>query len=129
MACPNCDAETVAFDVPAELRAHAPGEAPTVAICTRCLVLDRGAAGGAPDFERIASDFPDGDAGRAMALAVGLLVDSVALHRHSVSELFERVADDGVDPWLVLERLARAGSIDTDADLDRIRRQLEQLQG
>ena len=129
MDCPTCDGPAIPFSVPGDLREFAPGETRAVAICVRCLELASADEPPAetPDFSRIASDFPDGEAGAAMVLAVGLLVDSLVLHRAEVTALFERVQDEGVDPWLVLERLARAGSVDPDADLDRLRRQLDQL--
>jgi hypothetical protein len=64
-----------------------------------------------------------------MALAVGLLVDSLALNREAVGELLDRVGDGGADPWLVLERLELSPTVDPDADIERARRQLEQLLG
>lgn len=131
MDCPVCGARTVRFDVPEAHRAHAPDGAGSVAVCPDCLTLSpvEGEAP-APDeaaFDRILESFPDGDGGAAMALAAGLLVDSLALNRGAVTALFDAVSDAGEDPWLVLERLAAAGSVQPDADLGRLRRQLEQL--
>lgn len=132
MDCPACGAAKLAFRVPPELREYAPdGDEPdseSIAICPDCLLL--GSATEAPatnDFSPILDSFPDGEAGSATALGVGLLVDSLALNRDAVAACFKYAGDRGVDPWLVLERLAAAGSVQSDADLDRAQRQLEQL--
>ncbi len=128
MECPACGEPTVAFAVPEAYREHAPGDA--AAICTVCLTLAEVEDGPDPKeaaFSEIVESFPEGEAGAAMALAVGLLVDSLVLNRDSVTDLFEAVADEGGDPWLVLERLAAAGTVQPDADLGKLRRQLDQL--
>lgn len=129
MDCPVCAAATVPFAVPEAHRAHAPADA--VALCPACLALTA-VEGDAPspaaaEFSRILESFPEGEAGAAMALAAGLLADSLALNRDAVKALFEVVSDAGEDPWLVLERLAAAGTVQPDADLGKLRRQLEQL--
>lgn len=133
MECPACGADTVPFTVPEAYRAHAPDGAPAAALCPACLTLTS-VDGDAPmpavaDFSRVIESFPEGDPGAATALAVGLLVDSLALNRDAVRELFDAVEDAGEDPWLVLERLAVAGTVQPDADLAKLRRQLEQLWG
>ena len=75
MDCPSCGHATVAFRVPEPVREHAPGE--TAAICTRCLTLDdAGEPPGEPDFSTLIDAFPEGEAGAAMALGVGLIVDA-----------------------------------------------------
>lgn len=126
MDCPDCGVEVVAFRVPASVQDAAPGE--VSAICPHCLSLvDADAAAGSPDFSRIAESFPRGEAGATMAVAVGLLVESVVLHRETIARLLERVQDGDVDPWLVLERLAASPTIQADADVERASRQLEQL--
>ncbi len=131
MDCLVCDAKLVPFAVPDAYRAQAPNGSDAVAICPACLTLTP-VETDAPvpevaDFARIIEDFPEGDAGAAMALAVGLLVDSLALNRDAVKGLFDAVSDAGEDPWLVLERLAVAGTVQPDADLGKLRHQLEQL--
>lgn len=133
MDCPACGESTVAFAVPEDIQPELPEDAETAAICPRCLTLvplDPGCRAPAPeaaDFGRIIESFPGGEAGAAMAVAVGLLVDSLALNRDAVRRLFDVVSDAGADPWLVLERLAAAGSVQPDADLARLRQQLAQL--
>lgn len=132
MDCPDCGATTVAFEVPLDMREYVPGGEPTVALCTCCLRLhpvpgveatDR------PGFTRIIDAFPGdetpNDGAIAMALVVGLL-DSFALYRREIESLIERVERAGVDPLLVLDRLAADPDTDPAADLRRRRGQLEQ---
>ena len=134
MTCPECGSEQVAFRVPADLREYLPEEREAVTICTHCLALDpsaevsddSGAEVDDPDFDRISDAFPSGDAGVAMALAVGLL-DSLALYRSEISELLERVERGGADPLLVLDRLDADSGVEPHFDLDRRRTQAEQL--
>jgi len=72
MSCPRCDADVVAFAVPAAIRDHAP--AAETAICTRCLrtfpAAEAGAVGAiedAPDLSAIDPAFPAGEGCRARA--------------------------------------------------------------
>lgn len=126
MECVACSDPVVAFRVPAALREHAPGE--TAAICTRCLALhETEDAHGNPDFSAIIDGFPEDDTGAAMALCVGLIVDSLALKRAAIGDCMAYVSDRGTDPWLVLERLAASGTIQPEVDLGRARQQLQQL--
>lgn len=130
MDCPECGSEMVPFAVPPDLRDVGPGSE-AAAICPRCLALvgadDRDVAAVDPDFSRIIGAFPEGEVGAVMAIAVGLLAESLALNRQAVSELLERVQASGADPWLVLERLDASPTVRSDADLGRARIQLEQL--
>lgn len=133
MDCPDCGAPTVAFAVPPDLRAYAPEgtseDASGAAICTRCLrVHPAESDAGDPDVDvgGLADFFPEGEAGVALALALGLL-DSLALNRDAIETLLRRVERAGADPFLVLDRLAAAGRIDPHFDVDRRRDQLEQL--
>jgi hypothetical protein len=129
MDCSACAGSVVVFRVPSTLREHAPGE--TAAVCTRCLAIETPADAVSPaedpDFSVIIDAFPEGEAGTAMALGVGLIVDSLALNRAAIADCMAYVSETGADPWLVLERLAASGAIQAEADLDRARRQLEQL--
>ncbi|MFC6837193.1 DUF6276 family protein [Halomarina ordinaria] len=127
MTCPECAAPLVAFTVPDDVAAHVPEESASLALCSRCLALVASPPPtGAPEFDRVSEAFPEGDAGAAMAVGVGLL-DSLALHRTDIEALFSFVEANGYDPLLVVDRLARQGSIQTPIDLDRRRHQLEQL--
>lgn len=126
MDCPECGTETVAFEVPAAAREAAPGDA--AAICPSCLTLvEADSPDAEPDFSRIVESFPGGDAGATMAVAVGLLVESLVLNRETIARLLGDVGDRGEDPWLVLERIAASPTVRPDADVGRARQQLEQL--
>jgi hypothetical protein len=130
MDCPVCNASMVAFRVPEAYLFHAPDGA-TAALCPACLTLTDDVADppvpSEADFDRVVEGFPECDTGAVMAIAIGLLVDSLALNRHAVRELFDAVSDAGHDPWLVIERLAAAGTVQPEADLGKLRQQLEQL--
>ena len=124
MECERCGGPMTRYQVPFDLRSHV--ETDHAATCTRCLAGHPAEAGGEPDFSTISDEFPDGTAGTAMALALGKL-DSLALNRDAIGDCIAFVSDRGADPWLVLERLTAAGSVQPDADLERARRQLQQL--
>lgn len=128
MDCPACNAPTVAFAVPADLREYLPGEDPGAALCSSCLRLHPVADPPAepPDFERVADAFPGGEAAVPMALLVGL-VDSLARYRAEVTALLDAVERAGTDPFLVVDRLADDPTVDAAVDLRRRRHQLEQL--
>lgn len=130
MECGNCGTRTVVFSVPDADEAFVPGGASAVGLCPHCLALqpaDASAVPDEPDFARVSDAFPtEPDAAVPMALLVGLL-DSLALYRSEISTLLARVERAGVDPLLVLDRLAADESIETDLDIAGRRRQLEQL--
>jgi hypothetical protein len=129
MDCPACGAATIAFPVESDLRAYLPGEAPGAAICTRCLALRPVTEPPAepPAFEGLSDAFPTEPAAAVpTALALGLL-SSLALHREEIAALLDRAERAGVDPMLLLGRLADDPGIEADFDLRRRRRQLEDL--
>ncbi|GAB6879711.1 hypothetical protein JCM17823_19850 [Halorubrum gandharaense] len=132
MVCPHCEAPVVAFVVPEELLAYAPAR--ESAVCTRCLRTFRAAeAGVSPagesaadtDFAAVDRAFPSGEAGVALALAVGKL-ESLALNRAAVEALVEHARNAGVDPWLFFERLSAP---DAAFDVERRREQVLELVG
>ena len=129
MDCPDCDTELLAFRVPDGKREYLPGDEPGAAICPRCLhlapVTDPPAD--LPDFRTIDEAFPgEAEAAIPMALALGLL-SSLAIYRQEISVLLSDVERAGVDPLLVVDRLAIADGVETPIDLEGRRRQLEQL--
>lgn len=127
MDCPECGAAMLAFDVPSDLRAHAPGEAAHAALCPRCLTLEPAEEGGEADFSAVSSEFPtDPDAAVPVALAFGQL-GSLALNRRDVEALLEAAEHAGADPLLLLDRLAAQGNLTPHFDPARRRHQLEQL--
>jgi len=128
MTCPACGSEQLLLAVPADLREYLPEESERVAVCTHCLALEPtdDEPPESPDFARISDAFPGGDAGVAMALAVGLL-DSLALYRSEIAALLERVERGGTDPLLVLDRLDADSELEPHFDVDRRRTQAEQL--
>ncbi|UPW01926.1 DUF6276 family protein [Halorussus gelatinilyticus] len=128
MTCPTCGSEQLLLSVPTDLRSYLPEASERVAVCTRCLALEPTdeESPDTADFIRISDAFPDGEAGVAMALAVGLL-DSLALYRSEIAALLERVERAGTDPLLVLDRLDADAGVEPHFDVDRRRTQVEQL--
>jgi hypothetical protein len=125
VSCPTCDAPTVAFRVPDALAEHAP-DGRAAAICTDCLRLapaDPDDADPESTFDRLLADFPAGEGGAALALAVGLL-DALALNRAAVVDCCEYAEAAGVDVLLTLDRLDAAGRVEPHYDLSRRRSQL-----
>lgn len=128
MPCPACGSPSVAFVVPDAYRACVPGSHGTVSLCTTCLSLDPvEEAPPDPAFDALGTAFPDDpEVAIPLALLVGLL-GNLATYRAEITQLLEAVERAGVDPLLVLDRLAAEPSIETDVDLARRRHQLEQL--
>lgn len=129
MDCLECDSEAVAFGVPASYREFLPGDEPGAALCTRCLALRPAgdAREGAPNFDAVSDAVPDNpEAAVPLALMLGLL-ENLALYRAEISSLLADVECAGVDPLLVLDRLADDPDVEATADLRGRRRQLEQL--
>ncbi|SDZ96401.1 hypothetical protein SAMN04488065_1453 [Haloplanus vescus] len=127
MPCSACGARSIAFTVPADLRAHAPGEGAAATICSRCLrtqPADEGAAD--PEFDAILPAFPSGEAGAALALALGLL-DSLALRRDGIDDCCSYAERAGADVLLTLDRLVDAEDVEPHVDLSRRRHQLAEL--
>ncbi|GAB3325286.1 DUF6276 family protein [Haloplanus salinarum] len=127
MPCPACGTATLSFPVPPALREHAPEAGDAAAICPTCLrthAVDADTE--SPDFSTVHPAFPSGEAGAALALALGLL-DSLALRRDAVDACCAHAERAGADVLLALDRLAGDAAVDPHVDLDRRRRQLAEL--
>lgn len=123
----SCDVSPVAFAVPADLRECAPESADAAAICPRCLAVTPADSGTeAPDFSRVNDAFPSGEAGVALALALGLL-DSLALNRAEIETALDRAERTGADPLLAIDRLLDDPRVEPAIDLERRRTQVESL--
>ncbi|WP_252701364.1 DUF6276 family protein [Natronosalvus vescus] len=125
----DCDTTPISFAVPTSLRAYAPDEADAAAICPRCLRVEPVADTDTTDdvaFDRLSSSFPTGEAGVALALAIGLCA-SLATNRSALEDALEAVERAGADPLLALDRLLAEPSVEPAIDLERRRHQLEQL--
>lgn len=129
MDCPDCGATALVFPVESAYRDYLPGDEPGAATCTRCLALHPASdpPDESPDFGVISDAFPAGeDAAVPMALLLGLLA-SLAIYRQEIAALLEQVERAGVDPLLVVDRLADDPTVESAVDLRGRRRQLEQL--
>ncbi|WP_227133828.1 DUF6276 family protein [Halorubellus salinus] len=129
MQCSECRGDVTVFEVPADLREFAPGDA--ASICTQCLTVTaadpaNAQPAGEVRFEDIVESFPPETAGVRMALVVGML-SSLALNRSNIETLVEDLAADGVDAMLILEDLEGEGSLQPRVAIGRRRKQLEQL--
>ncbi len=126
MACPNCGADQIFFPIPTALRSIADSDA--AGICPHCLafepVEDPAEISADANFSAIEASFPDGEPGVAIALLLARL-DSLALHRQAVVELFDYAESNGADVFLTLDRLIESDSVEPWFDLERRRSQLD----
>jgi hypothetical protein len=129
MECPECGGDRQPFAVPPELRADLPNEPASVLLCTRCLAFEpvENPDTELANFATISDALPDQrEPAAAMALATALLF-SIALYRQHIDALFDRVEAAGIDPLLVLDRLADDPELHPDFDIESRRQQLLQL--
>jgi hypothetical protein len=127
MPCPACDGDLVAFAVPADIRAYAPESGAYATLCSHCLRTHPADEGpGDPTFDAVHESFPSGEAGAALALALGLL-DSLALRRDAIDDCCSYAERAGADVLLILDRLATADGLDPHFDIERRRHQLAEL--
>ncbi|MFB6311818.1 MAG: DUF6276 family protein [Salinirussus sp.] len=129
MDCPECGATMLAFPVPPEHRSALPAGLTGAALCTRCLTLQpvEDPPTELPDVAAISDAIPaDADAAVPLALLLGRL-ENLALYRSEIAALLDAVERAGVDPLLVLDRLAADPDLEPVADLRRRRKQLEAL--
>jgi hypothetical protein len=127
MSCPACGGDLVSFAVPADLRAYAPDSGAHAALCATCLRTHAASDAPAdPTFAAVHESFPDGEAGAALALALGLL-DSLALRRDAIDDCCSHAERAGADVLLTLDRLATAGELAPHFDIERRRHQLAEM--
>jgi len=127
MACSACGGRTIAFPVPAALREYAPESGAHTTLCASCLrtaPADEGPSD--PTFEAVHESFPSGDAGAALALALGHL-DSLALRRDAIDDCCSYAERAGADVLLTLDRLAGESDLEPQFDVERRRHQLAEL--
>lgn len=128
MSCPKCDGQMVAFSVPSAVQPHLPEEPPAAEICRDCLTLlpleTEPAA--EPDFSTILGEFPDGEGG-AIAAAFVSRLGSLALNRADIEALADLAESEGVDVFLLVDRIAASGRIEPHFNIDRRRPQLRQI--
>ncbi|MBC9985110.1 hypothetical protein E4P24_01810 [Haloferax sp. AS1] len=124
MSCPDCDGDLAVFAVPESLESHAPEAALTVGLCADCLRLHSTEAPPSDGASRpLAGALPDGDAGAAVALLVGML-DSLALNRAGIVDCVEFAERSGTDVHLTLDRLQQTATA-PHFDVARRQRQLD----
>jgi hypothetical protein len=127
MPCSACGGETVAFAVPAALREHAPGSSAHATLCSSCLRTAPADEGPSEStFAAVHESFPSGEAGAALALALGHL-DSLALRRDAVDDCCSYAERAGADVLLTLDRLAGEPALDPRFDVERRRHQLAEM--
>lgn len=129
MSCSACGEETITAPIAPELAGYLPDERPGIALCKRCLHVDPLDEPPAeiPDFQTVSTAFP-GDPDHALPVVIILaLLDSLALYRSELDALASIAEKRGVDPLLVLDRLADDPALEPEMDLQRRRHQLVQL--
>ena len=129
MTCPNCGGDELVFPVPGTVREHLPDDRLGATICANCLRVSPAdeAPDDYPDFSTVSDAFPaDGETSAVLAVLLALL-DRLVLHREDADAVAAVAEGRGVDVLLFLDRLAADGAIDPELDVERRRRQLEQL--
>jgi len=129
MPCQLCGADTVAFPVPDDLRAHLPDDRAGAELCTRCLAVAPvdDPPTDYPDFRAVSDAFPvNDDAGAALACLLALL-DSLVLYRDELDHVATYAETRGADVLRFLERVDADPGLDPHFDVARRTRQLEQF--
>jgi len=120
MNCPHCDKQLIQRRVPTELQSVLRSEAKSVFLCDRCLYTQPGELSETTAqamFTEIPS-FPEGERGIAVALLLGRL-NQLALNRQSAEALCEYIIANGVDIYLLIDRIIENKSIEPHYDLQR----------
>ncbi|MCG1004243.1 MULTISPECIES: DUF6276 family protein [Halobacterium] len=128
MSCPNCGGDRLQFPIPDAVAEFLPDDRPAATLCTICLRVSPAdeAPDAYPDFSSVSDAFPDGETGAVVACLLALL-DRLVVHRSEAEAVATEAERRGVDVLLVLDRLAADAGLDPHIDLERRRRQLEQL--
>lgn len=127
--CSNCNADAVAFAVPGAIREHAPKGTEYASICRVCLTVEPldEAPAETESLAAVSQSLPeDRDVAATVAVLVGLL-ESIALNRPAIEAVIDHLEAEGVDPLLVVSRLAADETLTPAIDLDRRLHQVEQL--
>lgn len=129
MTCPNCGGDELVFPVPEAVRDRLPDDRVGATICTNCLRVSPTdeAPDDYPDFSPVSDAFPGGGETSAVLALLLALLDRLVLHREDADAVAAVAEGRGVDVLLFLDRLAADQSIDPELDVERRRRQLEQL--
>ncbi|NIB99671.1 DUF6276 family protein [Halobacterium sp. R2-5] len=129
MSCPNCGGEELQFPIPEAVAEYLPDDRPAATLCTNCLAVAPAddVPDEYPDFTRVSDAFPaDGETGAGLACLLALL-DRLVVHREDAERVATEAERRGVDVLLFLDRLAGDSGLDPQLDVERRRRQLEQL--
>lgn len=125
--CPRCEGSRFTVDVPADLPTDTDG--PALDCCPQCLSVapgDPAVVDPEPPFETVVRRFPTGTDGVALFVLLDSL-ESLALNRSDIEGLVDRLESNGVDLFLILDRLVADPDIEPAYDLARRRDQLEAL--
>lgn len=115
--------------VPPDLQEYLPDARPGLALCEHCLTVMPvdGPPADLPSFTSVSEALPR-DPERAVPVVLMLaLLDSLALYRTELDALATVAERRGIDPLLVLDRLANDASLEPTFDIARRRDQLAQV--
>lgn len=131
ISCSECRADAVAFEVPPDLRSHAPAQAEYAVVCRVCLTVDPIDA--LPDemepLSVVSDALPEDPAAAAAVVVLVGLLESLALNRPDIESVVDYLESEGVDALLVLDRLTSDATLRPVIDLERRTDQLTQLLG
>ncbi|MFB6198421.1 MAG: DUF6276 family protein [Halobacteriaceae archaeon] len=129
MDCPNCGDEVIQFSIPSEVRPHLPDQRSGGAICTTCLrVIPIDDPPTTPPNPSTVSDaFPADSNAAKIIFCILALLDSPARYRSEIESLISLAERKGVDPLLILDRIARDESLEPWFDVASRTRTIDQL--
>lgn len=129
MKCSNCGAELISFIIPEELHEYAPNNRSYSAVCQHCLQIEsiQNRPKKTPIFNIISDEIPKNPEVAILIVLLVNLLSSIALNKDKILALIEQIEQKGVDPILILNRLAADPQINPKIDLNRRRSQLLQI--